>query len=195
MRGFVEVQPMTSGHASSKRRIDSAADVLLVVLSSAIVTIALVAVFCRYALNHSRFWSDEVVRYLVVWFTFLGAAIALRNREHIRVEYFVELLPGRVRRFVEMRMLSGVLVFHLAMLVLGFLWVWETRGTSTSALKWPLNWFFCAAPPTSALGGAQNSLAQRSSSASTARRTFGSPLGRAGPGASHARDRRAYSRG
>ena len=125
---------MTSGHASSKGRIDSAADVLLVILSSAVVTIALVAVFCRYALNHSLFWSEEVVRYLFVWFTFLGAAIALRDREQIRVEYFVELLPGHVRRFVEMAILSGVLVFYLAMLVLGFLWVWETRGTSTASI-------------------------------------------------------------
>jgi len=186
---------MTGGHASSKGRIDSAADVLLLILSSAVVTIALVAVFCRYALNHSLFWNEEVVRYLFVWFTFLGAAIALRDREQIGVEYFVKLLPGRLRRLVEMAMLSGVLVFYLAVLVLGFLWVWETRGTSTSALKWPLNWFFYAALPTSALGGTQNSLAQRSSSAPTARRTFGSTLRRAGPGDSDARDRRAYSRG
>ena len=51
-------------------------------------------------------------------------------------------------------MLLGVLLFYLAMLVLGFMWVYETRGTSTSALKWPLNWFFYAALPVSAVLGA-----------------------------------------
>lgn len=135
-------------------RLDPAADFLLVVLCSAVVAIALVAVFFRYALNHSLFWSDEVVRYLFVWFTFLGAAVALRDREHIRVEYFVELLPPAVRRLVEAAMLLGVLVFYLAMLLLGFMWVYETRGTSTSALRWPLNWVFYAALPVSAVPGA-----------------------------------------
>jgi len=135
-----------------------AADLVLVVLSSAMVVIALLAVFCRYALNHSLVWSDEVVRYLFVWFTLLGAAIALRDREHIRVEYFLELLPAGPRRFVELVMLLGVLLFYLAMLVFGFMWVWQTRGTSTSALKWPLNWFFYAALPVSAVLGAWYSL-------------------------------------
>ena len=117
---------MASGQPKPKGLIDSAVDLLLIVLCSVVVGIALIAVFCRYALNHSLVWSDEVVRYLFVWFTLLGAAIALRDREHIRVEYFVELLPRPVRRWVELAMLSGVLLFYLAMLTLGFFWVGET---------------------------------------------------------------------
>ena len=149
---------MATSQANPRNRADSAADLVLVVLSTAMLVIALLAVFCRYVLNHSLVWSDEVVRYLFVWFTLLGAAIALRDREHIRVEYFVELLPTGLRRFVELVMLVGVLLFYLAMLVLGFMWVCQTRGTSTSALKWPLNWFFYAALPASAVLGVWYSL-------------------------------------
>ena len=68
------------------------ADRLLVGLFAVILAIILVAVFFRYVINHSLFWSDEVVRYLFVWFTLLGAALVLRDRRHIRVEYFVENL-------------------------------------------------------------------------------------------------------
>jgi TRAP-type C4-dicarboxylate transport system permease small subunit len=50
-------------------------------------------------------------------------------------------------------MLAGVCAFQLMLTVLGFMWVWSTRGTYTSALQWPLNLFFYAALPcTSALG-------------------------------------------
>jgi len=42
-----------------------------------------------------------VVRYLFVWFTLWGAALVLRDRRHIRGEYFVEHLPAGVRRRVE----------------------------------------------------------------------------------------------
>ena len=66
---------------------------MLVGLFSLILVIILVAVFFRYVVNHSLFWSDEVVRYLFVWFTLLGAALVLRDRRHIRVEYFVEQMP------------------------------------------------------------------------------------------------------
>lgn len=145
---------MVKSRENSKSRIDSASDLFMVVLSSAILLIALSAIFCRYMLNHSLFWSDEVIRYLFVWFVFIGAVLALRDREHIRVEYFVELLPLPVRRLIEPAMFFGVLLFYLAMLLLGFMWVWETRGTSTSALKWPLNWVFYAALPVSAIPGA-----------------------------------------
>ena len=59
-------------------------DRILVGLFSMILLIILVAVFFRYVINHSLFWSDEVVRYSFVWFTLLGTALVLRDRRHIR---------------------------------------------------------------------------------------------------------------
>lgn len=138
---------------SFTRRLDGAADGLLAGLGAGLVALVLVSVFCRYVLNQSLSWSDEVVRYLFVWFTLFGAAVTLREREHIRVEYFVERLPEGLRRAVDIAMLAGVCAFQLMLTVLGFMWVWSTRGTYTSALQWPLNLFFYAALPcTSALG-------------------------------------------
>jgi len=135
------------------RTLDRLADGALAGLGAVLVGLVLVSVFCRYVLNQSLSWSDEVVRYLFVWFTLFGAAVTLREREHIRVEYFVEKLPAALRRVIEIAMLLGVCLFQSALVVLGFLWVWSTRGSYTSALQWPLNLFFYAALPcTSALG-------------------------------------------
>lgn len=128
----------------------SPADWLLVGLFSLILAIILIAVFFRYVVNHSLFWSDEVVRYLFVWFTLWGAALVLRDRRHIRVEYFVEQLPMRVRRVVEAAGLLLVLVFHGFLVGAGFLWVYQTAGATTPALGLPLNWVFYAALPVTA---------------------------------------------
>jgi len=134
-------------------RADHVADGVLAGLGALLVGLVLVSVFCRYVLNHSLSWSDEVVRYLFVWFTLFGAAVTLREREHIRVEYFVEKLPAALRRVIEIAMLLGVCLFQAALVALGFLWVWSTRGSYTSSLQWPLNLFFYAALPcTAALG-------------------------------------------
>lgn len=131
--------------------MDRAGDILLVGLNALMAAIVLGAVFFRYVLNNSLSWSDELVRYLFVWFSLVGSALVLREREHIRVEYFVEKLPPGLRRAVEVAMAAGVCLFHAALTVLGALWVWETRGTVTSALQWPLNLFFYAALPVASL--------------------------------------------
>lgn len=135
-------------------RIDRTADGLLIGIGAVLVVMVLLAVFFRYVLNQSLSWSDELVRYLFVWFTLLGGVVVLREREHIRVEYFVEKVPLPLRRWIDMTMMLMVCGFHVALIVLGGLWVWTTRGSYTSALQWPLNLVFYAALPLTSLVGA-----------------------------------------
>ncbi|MFV2066982.1 MAG: TRAP transporter small permease [Pirellulales bacterium] len=126
---------------------------MLALLFFAIVVIVLLAVFFRYVLNDSLFWSDDTVRYLFVWFTLLGSVVVLRDRRQIRVEYFVEHLPSRWRRVIEVAMFVLVTLLYLFFVVAGFMWVWATSGTTTSSLKLPLNWVFYAALPITGLLG------------------------------------------
>jgi len=116
-----------------------------------IIVIILAAVFFRYVLNRSLFWSDEVVRYLFVWFTLWGSALVLRDRRHIRVEFFVELLPQRWQRRVELAGLALVVAFNAVLVVLGLQWAFATRGTYTPALGMPMSVVFYCALPTAAL--------------------------------------------
>ncbi len=57
-------------------------------------------VFSRYVLNHSLFWSEEMVRYMFIWLVFLSAAMVLRLDRHIHVTAFVDILPARLRRAI-----------------------------------------------------------------------------------------------
>ena len=141
---------MNAKDDSSRGRL-SAADCVLVGLFCVILVIILVAVFFRYVVNQSLFWSDEVVRYLFVWFTLLGAALVLRDRSHIRVEFFVEHLPRGLRRAIDIAGLLLILGFNVFLVVAGFIWVQQTAGTYTPALSLPLNWIFYAALPATAV--------------------------------------------
>jgi TRAP-type C4-dicarboxylate transport system permease small subunit len=126
-------------------------DWIVVVFFASILVIVLTAVFFRYVIGHSLAWSDEVVRYLFVQFTLLGTALTLRDRQHIRVEFFVELLPPKLRGGIEALALILVLAFNLLLVVFGMRWVAESAGFTTPALGLPLNWVLFAALPTSAL--------------------------------------------
>jgi TRAP-type C4-dicarboxylate transport system permease small subunit len=51
--------------------------------------------FTRYVLNDSLAWTEEIARYLLMWVTFIGAAIVTRRRTHIAVEMLEYFLPER----------------------------------------------------------------------------------------------------
>jgi TRAP-type C4-dicarboxylate transport system permease small subunit len=86
-----------------------------------------VQIFARYVLNHSLFWSEELARYLFIYLVFLGAAIVLRREGHIRVSFFVEQLPPRLRR--------GIAVLG-DLLLLGFAGIVFAQSVRLAAMVW-----------------------------------------------------------
>src|ERR1044071_8404982 len=54
-------------------------------------------VVMRYAFNSGIATSEELSRWLLVWLTFLGAIVALRQHAHLGVDTLVRALPPRGR--------------------------------------------------------------------------------------------------
>jgi tripartite ATP-independent transporter DctM subunit len=81
---------------------------LLVVTELALL---LVTVFSRYALNRPITWADELASILFLWLATLGAAIALRRGEHLRLTFLVARLPEPWRNRVEAFTLSLSTIF------------------------------------------------------------------------------------
>ena len=67
-------------------------------------------VVLRYAFNSGIAMSEELSRWLLVWLTFLGAIVALRQHAHLGVDTLVRALPpaGKLVCFV----LSYVLMLY-----------------------------------------------------------------------------------
>lgn len=57
--------------------------------------------FTRYVLNDSLAWTEEIARYLLMWVTFIGAAIVTRRRSHIAVEMAEHFLPERIKPYLR----------------------------------------------------------------------------------------------
>jgi TRAP-type transport system small permease protein len=49
-------------------------------------------VFSRYLLNHAFFWTEELVRYLFIWTSFLGASVAFKRGAHLGFVLLVDSL-------------------------------------------------------------------------------------------------------
>lgn len=101
---------------------------------------AIVQVVLRYVFNEIIFWSEEVVVYLVILSTFVGAVIALRHNEHVGVNLLAVFLKERGKKVLAA--LSGLLVAVYCGVfgVLGWIMITEPSAQSvvTPAMKMPL---------------------------------------------------------
>lgn len=52
-------------------------------LLSAMTLLVLYQVFTRYVLNSPAAFTEEIVRYLLIWTGFIGAAYAFSTRQHM----------------------------------------------------------------------------------------------------------------
>jgi TRAP-type C4-dicarboxylate transport system permease small subunit len=61
------------------------------------VLVAMVALFfnvvLRYLFSYSLAWSEELVREVILYTTFIGCSVAIKNRSTIRIDALVQLVP------------------------------------------------------------------------------------------------------
>jgi len=91
------------------------------VAGTALVLISAVipwAVFTRYVLNSAASWPEPTAVLLMIVLTFFGAAACYRVGLHMRMSFFVSLLPPHLQR------LSAILVELLMALIALFMVNW-----------------------------------------------------------------------
>lgn len=106
------------------RRIIPTIDALLCVVCSAIVVVftLLLAgqVALRYVWSTPLFWVEELCRFLLIYLTFLGSALAWGRRDHISIDFTLDIVGDRVRE---------IMVTLVDLLMLGFS-VWAVYAGS-----------------------------------------------------------------
>jgi len=123
-------------------------DLSVGILFSLIVLFIFIQVVFRYLFNNSLNWTEELAKYLFVWMTFLGSASAFKDHIHIGVDFFVELLPARYKRFAKRMDILLITLFSGIVAVIGYIWTVEVWGTLSPALELPIAIVIYAALPT-----------------------------------------------
>src|SRR5207245_11278865 len=81
--------------------IGSAVETLAALILTAEVVILGAGVTARYVLHKPLVWSDELASILFLWLSMLGAVIALRRGDHMRMTGVVARVAPRTRALLE----------------------------------------------------------------------------------------------
>jgi TRAP-type C4-dicarboxylate transport system permease small subunit len=85
----------------AERALVLANQTAIVAMMAAMAALVFVNVVTRYGFGVSLNWSEEIARYLMVWVTYVGAGLAMREGMHVALEYLQGLLPRRWTRIAR----------------------------------------------------------------------------------------------
>lgn len=81
--------------------------------------LVLYQVFTRYVLNSPSGFTEELVRYSLVWTSFIGAAYAFLNRHHMALTFVRDRFSPRKKKVLMVSIDVLVLVFALLVMTVG----------------------------------------------------------------------------
>ena len=119
---------------------------VLIALSALIAVVVFLQVVFRYLLRQPLFWSEELPRYLLIWMSFLAAALAQKSEAHINISLALAPLPSAWRRAVRILTNLIILAFLVVLVYSGALVVGITASHRSTALQIPMAAVYLALP-------------------------------------------------
>ena len=151
-----ELSQAVGGEAKSPRRRSLAEwpDALLGMLVEipaaflvvAEIVILFAGVVARYGLRRPLIWSDELASILFLWLAMLGAAVAFRRSEHMRMTAIVASAKPALRAYLDVVATCAALAFLLLIAWPAYEYAYEESFITTPALQVANIWRAAALP-------------------------------------------------
>lgn len=119
--------------------------IIALALLSAIVLVQVVSRFFDVSLPA----TEELARLLIVWLTFLGSALAIHEKMHLGVRYFVNLASERYQRIIDTFIYALVAVLLAILVFYGFSLSMTAMTTASATMRLPMAVFYLAIPVSS----------------------------------------------
>jgi len=123
---------------------------LIIILVSCLTAVTFAQVVSRYLLGDPLIWSEEAARYLFVWVSMIGSALAIRKGSHFGLDFLIRRMP-KFRPIVAPMVIIVMIAFLVVVLKTG---IDETRLASMQfAMTFPMrmHWAYLALPVGSGL--------------------------------------------
>jgi tripartite ATP-independent transporter DctM subunit len=146
--GEVEIEPprRSSAAASIELFLGMLVEIPAAILVVAEVVILFAGVVARYGLRQPLIWSDELASILFLWLAMLGAAVAFRRSEHMRMTAVVAAASPPRRVYLDTVATCAALAFLLMIAWPAYQYAYEESFITTPALQISNSWRAAALP-------------------------------------------------
>ncbi|MCB1858787.1 MAG: TRAP transporter small permease [Gammaproteobacteria bacterium] len=121
---------------------------LLLVFYVMLVATMAVEVLRREIFSYSSIWGEEIVRYSFIYLAWIGAAAAVKERAHIRIDVIMHYLSPKLKALLYI--FGDLVMFGVA--IIAVYWSFESVlvsakfGSVTDGLRISKVWFLMAVP-------------------------------------------------
>jgi tripartite ATP-independent transporter DctM subunit len=140
-----EVLPARNLLTTVDRILGLAVEIPTAILVIVEVVVLFSGIVARYIFQRPIIWSDELASVLFLWLAMLGAVIALRRGEHMRMTAIVARFPKR-RPFFDALALAAGLGFLVLVMRPATNWAFEEGFVVTPAMEISAAWRAAAFP-------------------------------------------------
>src|SRR3979411_1593617 len=132
--------------ASLEASLGTLVEIPAALLVVAEIVILFAGVGARYGLRRPLIWADELASILFLWLAMLGAAVAFRRAEHMRMTAVVASARPAVRAYLDMVATCAALAFLLLIAWPSYEYAYEESFITTPALQISNIWRAAALP-------------------------------------------------
>jgi len=122
-----------------------------IVLLVGMTVVVCLNIVSRYFFGYSFSWSEEAARYMMVWMTMIGAAMAVRKWSHFHLAFLEHKVSSHTCLVLHTIALLVALAIGFLLIWQGLVWLPITNHQLATALQLPMSWFYAAVPFAGAL--------------------------------------------
>lgn len=118
-------------------------------ISMMAVTILLfINIILRFFFSAGISWTEEFVRYAIIWITFIGGSICFRRGIHVGIDVLIDYLPTKGKKILSfiINLMAIALMFFLIKFGIDLVIFSMNTGQLTPALQIKMYWVYLAIP-------------------------------------------------
>ncbi len=120
---------------------------IVVLFLSVMILLSFGQVLLRNFFSSGIIWADVLLRHLVLWLGFLGAALATGENRHIRIDFLTKFLPHKIKKvfYIITNIFAVVVCYYLLRASISFIEI-GIEPDSILIFNLPLQYFIIIIP-------------------------------------------------
>ena len=132
-----------------KKCLISVLNMVLILAVTLLLVDVVLGVFTRYVMGEQAKWTEELARFLLIWVSLLGGAVAFGEKAHLGVDFFVSKFHVEGRKITAVFVHLVVLFFAMTIFLYGggrMVMDALVMEQTTPALGWKMGYIYLALP-------------------------------------------------